>query len=140
MMFDYWVSSRMEFTLEDKRECLETTTTIAGLAMKVRQGGISALKAEIGALDPLNDKLLIKAINLIVGGVIGDEVRKILQNYIIVGNYRNRRLLKRLLVMEGMIALQNGHSPEFIRDFVLASFFGEGFQQEYAAYTATAVE
>jgi len=133
-MFDNWLSSRMDFTTEDKRECLATAKLIVDLTQKARGGGLLALEEDV---DALNDTLLKKAINLIVDGINQEDVRKILQNYIIVGNYRNRRLLKRILIMEGMLALQRGSSPIIILE-LLASYFGEGFQPEYMGYFSKA--
>jgi len=130
-MFDYWVSERMDFTTEDKRECFETAKIIVELAEKVRGGGVLALESEI---DKMPDILLKKAIELFVDGVREDDIRKTLQNWIIAGNYRGRRLFKRLLITEGMLAIHNGCNPGFIRDEVLASYFGENMLPEYTAY------
>ena len=131
MLFDYWVSRRMEFTTEEKRECLETAKTIIDLAQKVRNGGIMALETEI---DAVSDILLKKALRLIIDGIQEDEIRGILQTWIIAGNYRGRRLFKRLLILDGMMALQRGNAPEFIRNATLASHFGEVMLPEYNKY------
>ena len=130
-MFEYWVSERMDFTTEDKRECLATVKIILDLAEKVRNGGLLALESEI---DKMPDILLKKAINLVVDGVCEDEIRKTLQNWIIAGNYRGRRLFKRLLITDGMLAIHRGCGPVFIRDEVLASYFGENMLPEYTGY------
>ena len=127
-MFDYWVSDRMDFTTEDKRECFETAKIIVDLAEKVRESGLLALEREI---DKMPDILLKKAIKLVVDGIFEEETRKILHNWIIAGNYRGRRLFKRLLITEGILAIQRGCSPGFIRDDTLASYFGENMLPEY---------
>lgn len=130
-MFDYWVSSRLEFTTEDKRACLETAKTIVDLSHKVRKGGILALEEEIGAMP---DMLLKAATQLIVDGVREDQLVGALQNWIVSGNYRGRRLFKRLLILEGMTALHQGVSPPFISEYLLASYFGENLWTEYMDY------
>jgi len=127
-MFDYWVSDKMEFSARDKRECFDTVKMIVSLGEKVRKYGILELENEI----PATDSILLKAaIRLIVDGVYADDIRKILQNYIVAGNYRGGELLNRILIMEGMLAVQQGSNPKFIREELLASYFGEDFMPEY---------
>lgn len=127
-MFDFWVSSRMEFSIEGKRACFDIVKTIARLAEKANQGGIQTLKSELEATD---NKFFKAAIRLLVDGITPEDTRKILQNYIIVGNYRGRALFGRILAMEGIIAIQRGFSPKFILEELLASYFGEDFLPEY---------
>ena len=130
-MFDYWVSRRLEFGTDDKRECLETAKKIVELAVKVRKDGILALEEEI---DSLENEFFKTAVRLVVDSVNPDEIKKILQNHIIAGNFRNRRLFKRMLITEGMLAILQGWSPGYICDALLASYFGESFLPEYREY------
>lgn len=130
MLFDFWVSSRMELSFEGRRVCLETVRTIAELAEKAGKNGISALEDEMEALDNIFFKT---AVRLLVDGMREDEIRKILQNYIITGNFRGRELFRRILIMEGILAIQHGYNSRFIVYELLASYFGEEFLPEYMA-------
>jgi len=125
-MFDYWVSSRMEFSNEGKRTCFETAKLMINLAVRVRAGGLLALEDESH-----KDKFLAIAVKLIVGGVHDEEtVRRTMQNWIIAGNYRGRALLKRILIMEGIVYILHGYSAKIISE-ELASYFGEDLLPEY---------
>ena len=130
-MFNYWVSRRLEFGTDDKRECLETAKKIVELAAKVRKNGVLALEEEI---DSLENEFFKTAVRLVVDSVNPEDIKKILQNHIIAGNYRNRRLFKRMLITEGMLAILQGYSPGYICDALLASYFGESFLPEYREY------
>ena len=130
-MFDYWASDKMEFSAEDKRACFETAKTIVALCEKVRQGGILALEADIHSTD---NAFLKMALQLIVDGVHHDEIKKMLENLIISGNYRGKELFNRILIMDGMLALQRGYNPAFVREAILASRFGEDLIPEYNKY------
>jgi flagellar motor component MotA len=94
----------------------------------VRQGGILSLEDY-----PVDSTFLKTAIMLIVDGVHELEVKQIMQNWIISGNYRGRMLLKRILIMEGVIAIQQGSNPDYVYD-LLASYFGEDFYPKYIEY------
>ena len=130
-MFDYWVSGRMEFSAEDKRACFETAKTVFTMCEKVRKGGILALEEDIETMD---SAFLKTATQMIVDGIHEIEFREILENWIISGNYRGKELFNRLLIMNGMIALQRGNNPTFIRESTLASLFGEDLMPEYNEY------
>ena len=133
-MFDYWVSDKMEFSAEDKRACFETAKTVVAMADKVRKGGILALEEDIESMD----SAFLKAATLMtVDGIHHDELKKVLENWIISGNYRGKELFNRILIMDGMLALQQGCNPTFIRESSLGSLFGEDLTREYTEYMKT---
>ena len=134
-MFDYWVSSRMDFNMEDKRDCFETVKTIVELAQKARVSGLLSLQQEV---ESSQDHLLRTAVHLLCDSVESEDIRKILQNWIISGNYRGRRLFKRILIMEGMLAIKQGAVAAFLVKSLLASYFGEYMMPEYTAYMKSA--
>lgn len=129
-MFDIFLGQRLQFSDNDKRECLETAAIIIELSQLTRNAGILALETKINSLDSLFFK---KAITFLVDGCSEGEIREILQNYIIYSNYKGKDLLQRILIMEGVVSLSNGHNPQMIYER-LASYFGESFFFEYEKY------
>lgn len=129
-MFHFWVSDRMSVSLEGKKECLETAKIIMEMVVKVRERGILALEDDIQSTDSM---FLKTALQLTVDGLKQEEIRKVLENWIVAGNYRGRMLLKRILIMEGMIAIQQGCNPAYIYN-LMASYFGEDFFPKYKEY------
>lgn len=129
-MFDIWVNQRMQFTDEDRREALESAGAIIELALLARTSGVLFLDNRI---EIYKDTLLKKGLRMAVDMVHADNIKEILQNYIIAGDYRGGALLRRIIIMEGIICLVNGEHPKLVYE-ILASRFGEDFFLEYEVY------
>ena len=128
--FDIWVSNRMDFSAEDKRECFETAKIIVDLANAVRQRGLLSLDDKIASMD---GALLRKALGLAVDSFGAEEIQKLVQTHIVANNYKGKRLLESLIVKEGVIAIVNGTNPVTIK-LILEAYFGDEFQQEFTDY------
>jgi hypothetical protein len=128
--FDTWLSTRMEFSAKDKRDCFETAKKIAALAYKVRMHGLLAVDNDIPEIE---DVLLKKTLQLAVDSAEAETIRKIMQTHIVVNNYRGKRLLEAVLIKEGMVSIVNGANPVYVRDY-LSVYFGDSFLQEYTEY------
>lgn len=73
--------------------------------------------------------LLQKGLDLLLYGTEPLVLREILDNYILTGNYSGKELLSRILIRNGVLAIQMGEYPWVIRE-ILASCFGEDFSNE----------
>ena len=93
-MFDYWVSSRMEFTDEDRRACIDTVVELAVIADLARKESILSLEDKI---EQFKDKFLRIGLQLAIDAVEPDVIRSTMQRYLIGGNYRGRDLLRCIL-------------------------------------------
>ncbi|RHX93208.1 LIC10244 family PerRA/PerRB upregulated protein [Leptospira stimsonii] len=77
--------------------------------------------------------LLRKGFELLGIGMGPENVRNILKGYILSGNYEGKELLDRIIILEGMEAIQKEmHISVFLEK--IASFFGESYQQNYWDY------
>lgn len=130
-MFDIWVSGRMQFTDEDRRECLDTVATIIELVSNARKHSILAIEDEMQSID---DTLLRKGLAMAVDMRDPDYIRQTLQKFIIAGDYRGGALLKRIVIMEGIISIAMGENPTQTYNYTLAPLFGEDFLPEYERY------
>lgn len=131
--FDIWLSNRMEFSAEDKWECLETVKTIVTVAFQVRMNGLLSIDDKIPKME---DMFLRKALQLAVDSTAPETLQKILQTHIIANQYKGKELLKNILIKEGTISIINGENPKMIQE-KLAVYFGDDFLQKYMNYINT---
>lgn len=131
IIFSVWVSSRLEFSADEKRACFDIAKRFPILAFKVRKQGLLSVEEEIAAT---HNAFLKIALQLAVDSTAPEHIKNIMQNWIIFGNYRGEKLLRRLIIIDGVLMLAKGDNPNHINT-VLASFFGEALHAEYDAFT-----
>ena len=122
-----FIKQHYDFTDDDRREALKTVEIILELSEKTRKSGLLALEENINMRE---NPVMKKAIALIVdGGLPKDEIEKILEKYIIFGNYTSKEVLDLLIIKEGMISILNGNNTLFIIE-KLFPFLGVDFIKE----------
>lgn len=111
------------FTDDDKKKCKPTIHRLLELSNLSRRSGILALETEM-----LNeqDLFLKTAVELVIDGTDPELIAQILQNLILADDYSGSGLLNRLLIAEGVLALQQGENPRIIA-LKLLSVLGEGY-------------
>ncbi|MBW0432681.1 LIC10244 family PerRA/PerRB upregulated protein [Leptospira yasudae] len=74
--------------------------------------------------------LLRKGFDLMGIGMDAESVHNILKGYIVSGNYEGKELLDRIIILEGMEAIQKElHITVFLEK--VASYFGESYQESF---------
>ncbi|RHX96004.1 hypothetical protein DLM76_03320 [Leptospira yasudae] len=74
--------------------------------------------------------LLRKGFDLMGIGMDAENVHNILKGYIVSGNYEGKELLDRIIILEGMEAIQKElHITVFLEK--VASYFGESYQESF---------
>ncbi len=80
--------------------------------------------------------LLRKGLQLALDGVKSRTARTILELYIFTGDYTGKELLKRCIILEGVMGILDGTHPKLLKELLL-SFLGEEghtiFREEFAA-------
>ncbi len=130
VMLDFNISQKIQCTNNEKRECLELLKSILEFSSIQRRHGLLRLESET---EKLSSTFMRKALELVYQGVEPNYIRTILQNYIIVGDYKGKALLERILITEGVLSIQAGENPLLIRE-KLSSYFGEDFTPEIDKY------
>lgn len=125
-MYDMNIYERLACSNDDKKEALSTIDKVLQLSEKVKISGILALEQEI---DIVESEFFKKSIQLLIDGVEPEALKEILLNYTLCGDHRGKELLIRVLIIEGILAIQQGVHPLIIRE-KLSSFFGEDFISE----------
>lgn len=120
------ISRIIDCSKEEKKECLDTVDKILTVSRKAHKKGLLALEEDTCIS---GSKFFKKGIELLLYGIEPLVLRKILENYILVGNYKGKELLKRILILEGILSIQMGDYPWVIRE-KLSSYFGEDYYEE----------
>ena len=128
--FDIWLSNRMQFSAEDKRECFEMANTIVQIATDVRKSGLLSLEDKIPEIKNI---LLQKAVQLAVDSTESDTLVRLLQTHIVANNYKGKDLLDSILIKEGVKSIIEGCNPRHIQNLLL-TYFGDNFLQENQEY------
>lgn len=121
---------------EEKEECLELMSLIISLSKKAHMQGLLSLESEICDNHPF---LLKKGVDLVLYGMEPFTLQEVMDTYISSGNYSGKELLSRILIRNGMLAIQMGEYPWIVRE-KLSACFGEEFSQEIGRYFGTDVE
>jgi flagellar motor switch protein FliG len=101
------------------------------MAEIARKEGVLALGQE--ASKPGTPFFLQKGILLIVDGLGPMMVAEILRSFIISSHYQGAELLKRIIMMNGVLSIAAGENPGRITEKLLA-LMGEQFYEEASAY------
>jgi len=127
MEYDLEFARKLECSEDDKRDCLKVVETLLSLSKKARTYGMLSLAKEA---EENSSFLLTKGIQLATDGAKPHVVRSVLEFYILSGNYVGKELLERCLILEGVVAIQEGLHPKLLKELLL-SFFGE---EDYEIY------
>ena len=121
MEYDLEFSKKIKCSEDEKRECLKLVSHLVALAKKARAYGMLSLAKDA---EETSSFLLRKGIQLATDGAKPRVVRSVMEFYIVSGNYSGKDLLERCIILEGVLAIQDGIHPRLLRELLL-SFFGE---------------
>ncbi|MTI47896.1 MAG: helix-turn-helix domain-containing protein [Firmicutes bacterium] len=120
------INERIKCNSNEKRECLNTLGMILEASKKAHKKGLLALEEDTNAI---SNKFFKKGLELVLYGMEPLVIREVLENYIIVGDYKGKELLERVLMLEGILSIQQGDYPWVIRE-KLCSYFGAFYWYE----------
>jgi hypothetical protein len=127
MKLDWEFGERIHCSEAEKKECMVLVAELCSMANKAKRNGLLSLVQEA---DETSHFLLRKGLQLVLEGVNPQMVEKTFQYYILSGKYHGKELLARCIIMEGILAIQNGVNPTIIRELLL-SLFGESSYENY---------
>jgi len=115
--------SKAQCTVEDKKEMLKTIAVFITLSEMVRRYGLLALERVENKLPC--DFMRIGA-NLVLEGHDPQLIELILKNIIYSENPSGKELLERLIIIEGILAVQGADNPHVVKTKLL-SYLGEKY-------------
>jgi hypothetical protein len=127
MEYDWQFCQSIKCRDEEKKECMKLISDLIRLSIMARRNGLLSL-IQVAEQSPFF--LLNKGLQLVVDGVAPQVVRKVLENYILAGDYTGRELLERCIILEGVSAIQQGFHPKVTKEYLL-SFLGEDCYDVY---------
>lgn len=123
-------------TSQDRIDMFEVVDDILKLSKEAHQKGL----LELESYDIKSEsKYLKKAIDLLLEGIEANELRNILENYIASTDIISKEVLRRVLYLEGILAIQKGAYPWEIRRLLL-SLLGEEVMEEAQVYFSSKLE
>ena len=129
MEYDWEFGERIKCSADEKRQCLALVAQVVSMANKAKRNGLLSLVQDA---EEATNFLLRKGLQLVLEGVQPNLVKTTLEYYILSGRYTGKDLLERCIIMEGILAIQNGVNPQIIQE-LLTSLFGE---KDHATYEA----
>jgi len=120
---DFILQLNLAFTDEEKEQCIPTVRRIIKLAKISQANGILSLKHEISEDD---DSFLIMGIDLIADAVHPEYIEKIFQYSILSSRSSGLDLLNKLLISEGILAIQTG-----MYLYLMAHILGSLIEEKY---------
>ena len=127
MEYDWEFGERIKCSKSEKRQCMALVAQIVSMANKAKRNGLLSLVQDA---EEATNFLLRKGLQLVLEGVQPHLVKTTLEYYILSGSYTGKDLLERCIIMEGILAIQNGVNPQIIQE-LLVSLFGETDQATY---------
>ncbi len=127
MEYDWEFGERITCSEDEKRQCMAFVAQIVSMANKAKRNGLLSLVQEA---EETTKFLLRKGLQLVLEGVQPHLVKTTLEYYILSGRYTGKDLLERCIIMEGVLAIQNGVNPQIIQELLL-SLFGEKGHETY---------
>lgn len=113
------------FSDSQKENCLPVIKKILELANLARQQGIFALE-----MATLHEEPFLKTgITIVCDGCCPETIQRIMENLILADNFSGEELLKRLLMAEGILAIQKGENPRILALYLI-SILGEKYLPE----------
>lgn len=125
-MFEMNFYEKLSCSYENKKNALITLEEIIRLSEKTKRHGLLSLEAEIDTIQP---NIFKKGIQLLIDGIEPSCSKEILMNYIMCGDYNSEEFLKRIIIIDGILAIQQGVPTEVLKE-KLFSYFGEDFIDE----------
>jgi len=131
MNYDAEFCQQLRVSDDERRQCLTLVSEILSLATKGKNFGLLSLGKEA---EESSSFLLRKGLQLALDGVKSHTARTILELYIFTGDYTGKELLKRCIILEGVMGILDGIHPKLLKELLL-SFFGEAghtiFNEEF---------
>ncbi len=114
----------------EKEKLLSVIQKILDLSMDARKEGLFSLENKIESLDNL---FFQKALEMLIDGTEPDILKERLLNYALCGDNKGYELLVRIIILEGILAIQKGMPTFMIRD-MLVTYLGDDYIEESDKY------
>ncbi len=122
-----YIESHLKCTKEEKNNCILVLEIMIEVLDISRRYGLLQLDYEISKREKWNQiPSLVRGIELIADGTDPEIVQKIMSNYIIADGDTGEAFLKNMIIMEGILAVQQGCGRRAFIE-ILQSYFGSEF-------------
>ena len=111
---------------QDKLECMDILWVLYDMAGVVEAGDRNLLPH----LVPEGNQFFKSCVETVLESDRRDLVKLVLTGYLLADEVKGRELLRRLLIVHGLLLIMDGTSPDDLA-FALQGWFGTAFRQDY---------
>jgi hypothetical protein len=130
-MIDYRILEELQCTMNERKQLLPLVDELLELSNKARQLGLYELEKE---KNRVSHGLIKKGLELMVDGTDPEVLERIIFNLLICGSKQRRiDLLKGIIILEGVLSIQQGRHPNLIKE-ILLSYLGVDMIKEFEKY------
>jgi hypothetical protein len=116
-------TDRIRCRSREKEESIELVERILRYSVIYNDEGTNSLADELKFID---NSFLKLGLEFVIEETDPEDVRSILSRHILSGDYHGKEFLQKMIVMEGISAIQYKYSPYIITELLL-SLFGEDY-------------
>ncbi|TFG62990.1 MAG: hypothetical protein E4H36_06690 [Spirochaetales bacterium] len=111
MTYEYELIKKAKCGIREKEKCRKLIDAIVHFSETARREGLLALEDRIGEID---SEFLKLGLRLVVEGTEPETVRGIMETGIYMQGKKGRNLLEQFIILEGILAIQQGEKPDII--------------------------
>ena len=127
---EYFAQRLQQCSRTEKQESMKVVQDLLAIAFYAREHTLVELDKYVrNPANGLTDPYLQKAVACLIDLPNADLIKKVLENYMISGNYTGQLFLKSLLISETMQALSRKDDIDHIFSFLIPSLCGLEFEQ-----------
>lgn len=119
-------TDRIRCRSKEKEECLDLVEKMIRYGIIYQSGGADFLARELKFIE---DSFLKLAIELLLEETESSELQSILSRHILSGNYHGKEFLEKMVILEGILAIQYQLNISILTE-ILLSLFGEDYLVE----------
>lgn len=119
-------TDRIRCRSREKEDCLDLVEKIVRYGLVYERGGAELLAKELKFIE---DTYLKLAVELLIEDTEPSELQSILARHILVGDYHGRDFLEKMIILEGIEAIQYRLEIPILLE-ILLSLFGEDYLTE----------
>lgn len=133
MNFNYEIINLSQCNAKSKTSLFRQIAELINIQEMSRSSGLLEIEGYIESLTLSQYPIFTTCFKMIIDGCETDIIKKVFYNMIYTEKQRGLDLLRKLIIADGIISIQNGISPELMK-IVLISYLGDSYITEFNKY------
>ena len=116
-------TDRIRCRSKEKEECIDLVERILKYSIIYSDEGSDSLTEELKSIE---DSFLKLGLEMVIDKIDPNEIQSILSRHILSGDFHGKDFLQKMIILEGISAIQYKYSPNLVIE-ILLSLFGEDY-------------